>query len=92
MANLPMELSVSEARDHFAEAVNRAVYGGQVTRITRGRRAIPAAAVVPAAWLDDYEALLDAQVGPLAAARLDEIRRGGIVPVPAAEVRETLGL
>ncbi|MDR1427901.1 MAG: type II toxin-antitoxin system prevent-host-death family antitoxin [Bifidobacteriaceae bacterium] len=92
MANLPAELSVTEARDHFSEAVNRAAYGGQATRITRGRRGAPAAALVPAAWLDHYEALLDAQDGPVAAARLAEIRRGDATPIPAAEVREALGL
>jgi antitoxin (DNA-binding transcriptional repressor) of toxin-antitoxin stability system len=92
MTDLPLELSVSQARDRFSETVNRAAYGGQVTRITRGRRAIPAAAVVPAQWLDHYEALLDTQDGPAAAARLAEIRRGDIVTVPAAKVRETLGL
>ncbi|MDR1442388.1 MAG: type II toxin-antitoxin system prevent-host-death family antitoxin [Bifidobacteriaceae bacterium] len=92
MANLPLELSVSEARDHFSETVNRAAYGGQATRITRGRRATPAAAVVPAEWLDHYEALLDAQDGPVAEARLAEIRRGAAAPLAAAEVRQTLGL
>jgi prevent-host-death family protein len=92
MSELPTELSVAEARDHFSEAVNRAAFGGQVTRITRGRRGTPAAAVVPAAWLEDYESLLDAQDGPTAVARLAEIRRGKATPVPAAEVRAALGL
>ncbi|MDR3108001.1 MAG: type II toxin-antitoxin system prevent-host-death family antitoxin [Bifidobacteriaceae bacterium] len=92
MSNLPLELSVSQARDRFSETVNRAAYGGQITRITRGKRAAPAAAVVPAEWLDHYEELLDAQDGPVAAARLAEVRRGHIAPVSAAQVRETLGV
>jgi prevent-host-death family protein len=92
MSELPAELSVSQARDHFSEAVNRAAFGGHVTRITRGRRGTPAAAVVPATWLDDYEALLDTQDGPIAEARLAEIQRGKTVPVPASEVRASLGL
>jgi hypothetical protein len=75
-----------------SEAVNRAIFGGQVTRITRGRRATPAAALVPAAWLAHYEALLDSQDGPVAAARLAEIKRGGATTVPAAEVRKARGL
>jgi prevent-host-death family protein len=92
MGNLPLELSVSQARDHFSEVVNRAAYGGQVTRITRGRRATPTAAVVPAEWLDHYEALLDAQDGPVSQARLAEISNGSVTLVPGTEVRESLGL
>lgn len=33
----PTELSVSQARDKFSDAVNRAAFGGEITFITRGR-------------------------------------------------------
>jgi hypothetical protein len=29
MTNLPLDLSVSQARDRFSETVNRAAFGGQ---------------------------------------------------------------
>ena len=37
------ELSVSQARDHFSDAVNRAAFGGEITYVTRGRNSQRAA-------------------------------------------------
>jgi prevent-host-death family protein len=42
-------MPISEARDQFAEVVNRAAYGGEVTYVTRRGRRL--AAVVPATRL-----------------------------------------
>ncbi|MDR3202666.1 MAG: hypothetical protein LBT54_06005 [Bifidobacteriaceae bacterium] len=92
MSALPFELSVNEARDHFSEAVNRAAFAGQATRVVRGRKGRPAAAIVPAAWLDEYEALLDAADGVVEESRLAEIRSGQAETVTAAEARADLGL
>lgn len=51
------DLTVSEARDHFSEAVNRAAYGGRITHVTRGRSHSRAAAIVPAGLLVELEEL-----------------------------------
>ncbi|MDX6682224.1 MAG: hypothetical protein QOG94_2263, partial [Solirubrobacteraceae bacterium] len=32
----PTELSVSQARNRFSDAVNRAAFGGEITYVTRG--------------------------------------------------------
>ena len=37
------ELSVSQARDHFSDAVNRAAFGGEITYVTPGRNSQRAA-------------------------------------------------
>jgi antitoxin Phd len=44
-----VEMPISNARDQFAEVVNRAAYGGEVTYVTRRGRRL--AAVVPATRL-----------------------------------------
>jgi antitoxin (DNA-binding transcriptional repressor) of toxin-antitoxin stability system len=54
-----VELSATEARNGFSDAVNRAAFGGEVTYVTRGRGHQRAAAIVPAALVEQYEALLD---------------------------------
>jgi antitoxin (DNA-binding transcriptional repressor) of toxin-antitoxin stability system len=86
------EMSVNQARDHFSQAVNLAAFSGQVTRITRGRNGTPAAAIVPVAWLEDYEDLLDTIHGPTAAQRLAEIRAGQADTISAADARAQLGI
>lgn len=48
MATDPLELSVSQARDRFSDAVNRAACEGEITDVTRGRGHWRAAAIVPA--------------------------------------------
>ena len=87
-----VELSVSEARDRFSDAVNRATFGGEMTFITRGRNHTKTAAIVPAQWVTEYEALLDLRDGLIAQGRLDELLKGGSVAVPADEAYRQLGL
>ena len=53
------ELSVSEARNHFSDAVNRATFGGEITYVTRGSAHRRAAAIVPIALVEHYAALVD---------------------------------
>ena len=86
------ELSVTEARDRFSERVNRAVYGGEVTFITRGRRHQRAAAIVPADMVDHYEELLDERDARIAAERLADIEAGRSTVVPFGEAMRQLGL
>ena len=88
----PMQLSVSEARDRFSDAVNRATFGGEVTYITRGRNHTKTAAIVPAEWVDEYEALLDLRDGLLAQERLDDLAAGRVATVSADEAYRQLGL
>lgn len=85
-----VELSVTEARNGFSDAVNRAAFGGEVTYVTRGRGHQRAAAIVPAALVEQYEALLDAQDGQVAQARLDDLDAGRTRPVSAADVLRDL--
>lgn len=86
------ELSVTEARDHFSERVNRAHYGGEVTYITRGRRHQRAAAIVPADLVEHYEQLLDERDARVAAERLDDIEAGRSSTVPFDKAMEELDL
>lgn len=84
------ELSVSEARDHFSDAVNRASFGGEITYITRGRNRSKKAAIAPADWVDDYEALLDREDARIARERLADLESGRTHAVPADEVYREL--
>lgn len=86
------ELSVSQARDHFSDAVNRAVFGGEITYVTRGRGRQRAAAIVPAELVEQYEAMIDSEDGRVAAKRLADLDAGRTKAVPAAEVAQALGL
>lgn len=86
------ELSVSQARDHFSEAVNRAAFGGEVTFVTRGRGQQRAAAIVPAELVERYELLVDAEDGRVAAERLADLQPGRTTAIPADEVSRALGL
>lgn len=92
---LPMstetELSVSQARDH-SDAVNRAAFGGEITFITRGRGQQRAAAIVPAEFVEHYEALIDLEDGGVARERLADLDAGRPRAVPADEVARVLGL
>ena len=87
-----IELSVSQARDHFSDAVNRAAIGGEVTYVTRGRGQQRAAAIVPADLVDRYEAMIDSEDGRIATERLAELDAGRSTTVSADEVARTLGL
>jgi len=86
------ELSVSQARDHFSDAVNRAAFGGEITYITRGRGHQRAAAIVPAELVEHYEAILDREDGEIAMQRLADLDAGRVTAIPADEVARTLGL
>ncbi len=86
------ELSVSQARDQFSDAVNRAAFGGEITYVTRGRGQQRAAAIVPAALVERYEAMVDAEDGRVAAERLADLGAGRTTALPADEVARALGL
>jgi antitoxin (DNA-binding transcriptional repressor) of toxin-antitoxin stability system len=88
----PNELSVSEARDHFSDAVNRAAFGGEITYVTRGRRHQRAAAIVPVEFVDRYEAMVDLEDGRIAQKRLADLDAGRTAPLSADEVVRELGL
>ena len=86
------ELSVSQARNHFSDAVNRAAFGGEITYVTRGRGQQRAAAIVPAALVERYEAMIDSEDGRIASKRLADLDAGRTKTVPADGVARTLGL
>ncbi|MHB8340303.1 MAG: hypothetical protein ACYDB7_03915 [Mycobacteriales bacterium] len=86
------ELSVSQARDKFSDAVNRAAFGGEITYITRGRGQRRAAAIVPAGLVEHYEAMVDAEDGRIATERLADVDAGRTAVLPADEVARALGL
>lgn len=88
----PIELSVSQARDQFSDAVNRAAFGGEVTYVTRGRSHSRAAAIVPADLVEAYELLLDRDDGAIAAQRLADVDAGRSQVVSADDVARDLGL
>ena len=87
----PAEWTVSEARDRFSDAVNRAAFGGEITYITRGRGHQRAAAIVPADLVARYEELLDAEDARIAAERLADIDAGRVATISADEVHQALG-
>jgi antitoxin (DNA-binding transcriptional repressor) of toxin-antitoxin stability system len=87
-----VELSVSQARDHFSDAVNRAAFGGEITFVTRGRGQKRAAAIVPAELVARYEALIDSEDGRIALARLADLDAGRVATVSADEVSRMLKL
>src|SRR5450756_889845 len=72
------ELSVSQARDHFSDAVNRAAFGGEITYVTRGRNQQRAAAIVPAELVEQYEAMIDLEDGRIALERLAQSQRRAV--------------
>jgi antitoxin (DNA-binding transcriptional repressor) of toxin-antitoxin stability system len=84
------ELSVSQARDHFSDAVNRAAFGGEITYVTRGRGHQRAAAIVPADLVQRYEELIDREDGRIAADRLADVEAGRVTPLSADEVARAL--
>jgi antitoxin (DNA-binding transcriptional repressor) of toxin-antitoxin stability system len=86
------ELSVSQARDHFSDAVNRAAFGGEITYVTRGRGQQRAAAIVPAELVERYEAMIDGEDARIATKRLADLNAGRAKAVPADEVARTLEL
>ena len=81
-----VELSVTEARNGFSDAVNRAAFGGEVTYVTRGRGHQRAAAIVPAALVERYEAMLDAEDGRVAQQRLNDLDASRVTVVSGDDV------
>ncbi|MEO6504822.1 MAG: hypothetical protein ABIO15_02215 [Terrimesophilobacter sp.] len=92
MSSEAVELSVSGARDHFSDAVNRAAFGGEITYITRGRNQRRAAAIVPAELVEQFEAMIDQEDGRIALERLKDIEAGTTKAIPADEAARALGL
>ncbi|HUY10012.1 MAG TPA: antitoxin of toxin-antitoxin stability system [Candidatus Dormibacteraeota bacterium] len=92
MANEVTELSVTKARDKFSDAVNRAAFGGEITYVTRGRGQQRAAAIVPAEFVERYEALIDLEDGRVAQERLADLDAGRTTAIRSDEVARTLGL
>jgi antitoxin (DNA-binding transcriptional repressor) of toxin-antitoxin stability system len=90
MSTERIELSVSEARDRFSDAVNRAAFGGEITYVTRGRGHQRAAAIVPAELVAHYETMVDLEDGRIAQQRLADIDAGRTTAVSADEVARTL--
>lgn len=88
----PIELSVSQARDQFSDAVNRAAFGGEITYVRRGRGHSRVAAIVPADLVEAYESLLDAEDGAVATRRLADIDAGAGQVIPADQVERDLDL
>ena len=88
----PIELSVSQARDRFSDAVNRAAFGGEITYVTRGRGHARAAAIVPAEFVEAYESLIDQEDGAIATSRLADIDAGHSQVIPSDEVTRDLDL
>lgn len=71
-------VSTAEAREHFAEIVNRAAYGRERVILTRRGKAL--VAVVPIEdieWLEELEDRLDQEEAGLS---LAEAREHGTVP------------
>lgn len=85
-------MSVSQARDHFSEAVNRAAFGGEITYVTRGRGHQRAAAIVPAELVEHDEALIDREDGRIAQERLADLEAGRTAALSADALARALGL
>jgi prevent-host-death family protein len=81
-------VSVSDARQQFAELVNRAAYRGERIRVERHGK--PIAAIVPIEDLDWLERLEDAV--DLQAARDALADPQNAVPIPWGQVKSELGL
>ena len=81
-------VSVSEARETFAELVNRAAYGHE--RVLVARRGRPVAAIVP---IEDIELLEQVEDElDLEAAREALADPENAVPIPWEQVKADLGL
>jgi PHD/YefM family antitoxin component YafN of YafNO toxin-antitoxin module len=90
MSTEEIELSVSQARDRFSDAVNRAAFGGEITYVTRGRGHRRAAAIVPAELVERYEEMIDREDGRVAAERLADLEAGRETVVSADQVARAL--
>lgn len=83
------EMSISAARDRFADLVSRAHYSGRITYVTRRGQRL--AAIVPAEIAEAIERAEDA--ADVAAAR-EALARidAGDQPISLADLRKELGL
>lgn len=81
-------VSVSEARETFAELVNRAAYGHERVRVVRRGR--PVAAIVPIEDVELLERLEDEGDLQAACAALGDPENA--VPIPWEQVKSDLGL
>jgi len=86
------EVSVSQARDHFFNAVNRTASGAEITYVTRGRNHQRVAAIVPAELVEQYEAMIDLEDARIAHEQLANLEAGRTAAVSADETARTLGL
>ncbi|WP_211719312.1 hypothetical protein [Nocardiopsis sp. MG754419] len=73
MSTEQVALLVTEARDHFSDRADRAVHGGEVTFVTRGRGHQRAAALGPADVVDHDEQPLGERDARVAAERLADV-------------------
>ncbi len=76
-------VSVSEARDTFAELVNRAAYGHE--RVLVARRGRPIAAIVPIEDVQLLERLEDERDLRLAREALEELKQAPATPLDQVE-------
>jgi prevent-host-death family protein len=90
MSSEEIELSVSQARNRFSDAVNRAAFGGEITFVTRGRGHRRAAAIVPAELVERYEQMIDKEDGRVASERLAGLDAGRETAISADEVARAL--
>jgi prevent-host-death family protein len=90
MSSEEIELSVSQARNRFSDAVNRAAFGGEITYVTRGRGHHRAAAIVPAELVERYEQMIDKEDGRVASERLAGLDAGRETAISADEVARAL--
>jgi len=83
------EMKITEARDDFAEVVNRVAFGNERVQLTRHGK--PVVALVSASDLKLLEALEDEEdLRALLAAEGDPENAGG--PIPLEQVKRNLGI
>ncbi len=87
-----VESSVTDARNKFSEAVNRAVHDGEITYVILGRSGVRAAAIVPASLVEAYEELLDREDARIADERLAESVTGTARMISSADLMSESGL
>lgn len=86
------QLTVTEARDNFAQLVNRAALGGKVIFIHPGRNHETVAAIVPAELVQHFQALLDQEEERIAMERLADLKVGLDELLPAEDIERKYGL
>jgi len=84
------KLAASQARDAFADTLNRVAYRGE--RIVLRRRGKDLAAIVPIEDLKLIQKVEDEIDVREAKNALADMKRTGLKPIPYARVRERLGI